>query len=385
MAINYTYPVKGTPITSDEFLIIDTTDNSTKRVTLSSVLALGQGGDVGVASLVASSPIVNSGTSTDVSLTLSTVPVSKGGTALTALGSAHQVMVVNEAEDSLEYKDITTIETVKNVTGATITKGTPVHATGWSESDGVAEINAASASNPSLMPAIGLAENDIPAGEIGHIIVLGVLEEIRTNQYGVGVGDVLYVAPGGGLTGDRPRGTDVIQPVAVILKSAGSGAGVLQVATVSQGASIPNVQNAEIIVGNASNVGESVAVTGEVSLTNAGVTAVESIAGNISIQGYRPIVQVEASGSITPQDVGKTLVSTDTSGGTISIDLEDSQDYTIGTEIQVIQKGSSTVEVTSSGGTTINGTTSIQIAAQYGEITLKKYSDNDWMAFGDVQ
>jgi len=40
MAINYTYPVKGSPVTADEFLIIDSVDNSTKKVTTSSVLSL---------------------------------------------------------------------------------------------------------------------------------------------------------------------------------------------------------------------------------------------------------------------------------------------------------------------------------------------------------
>ena len=40
MAINYTYPVKGSPVTTDEFLIIDSVDNSTKKVTASSVLSL---------------------------------------------------------------------------------------------------------------------------------------------------------------------------------------------------------------------------------------------------------------------------------------------------------------------------------------------------------
>ena len=40
MAINYTYPEKGSPVRSDEFLIIDSADDSTKKVTVSSVLSL---------------------------------------------------------------------------------------------------------------------------------------------------------------------------------------------------------------------------------------------------------------------------------------------------------------------------------------------------------
>ena len=40
MAINYTYPIKSSPVTADEFLIVDSVDNSTKKVTTSSVLSL---------------------------------------------------------------------------------------------------------------------------------------------------------------------------------------------------------------------------------------------------------------------------------------------------------------------------------------------------------
>jgi hypothetical protein len=71
MAINYTYPTKASPVTSDEFLIIDSTDNTTKIVTAASILALGQGSDAGVSSFAAASPLSNSGTSADVSLILS--------------------------------------------------------------------------------------------------------------------------------------------------------------------------------------------------------------------------------------------------------------------------------------------------------------------------
>ena len=113
MAINYTYPVKGSPITTDEFLIVDSSDNSTKKVTVANILALGTGGVQGVASLTAVSPISNIGTATDVNLTLTTVPVAKGGTNLTAVGAALNVLQVNSAGDGLEYVDV--VEGAKHV------------------------------------------------------------------------------------------------------------------------------------------------------------------------------------------------------------------------------------------------------------------------------
>lgn len=50
MAINYTYPVKTPPELADEVLIIDSTDNITRRASISSILELGAGG---VTSIVA--------------------------------------------------------------------------------------------------------------------------------------------------------------------------------------------------------------------------------------------------------------------------------------------------------------------------------------------
>ena len=384
MAINYTYPVKGSPVTTDEFLIIDSVDNSTKKVTVANILALGTGEDVGVASLTAVSPISNIGTSVDVNLTLNTVPVAKGGTGLTAVGTSHQVPTVNEAGTALEYKDATIIETVKNNTASTILKGTPLHATGWNEAEEVPEVAPANATNGAtdLMPCIGLAENDIPAGQIGHSLIVGVLDEIGTISYGVDVGDVLYVAPGGGLTGTRPTGTNIIQPVAVILKLAGSGAGVLQVATVSQGASMPNVNTGEIIVGDSTNIGQSVAMTGEVSISKAGVTEVTGIAGNVSIQGYSPLItKSDASFTIESDVFGKTILCT--AAGTTSISITDIENYPIGSEVELVNfKDAGSVKVQGAGSTSLGGGTTIE--AKYGKGTLKKAGTNSWVLFGQV-
>ena len=159
MAINYTYPSKGSPTTADDFLIIDNADASkpTKRVNIGNIISLG------VSSVTGTAPISASPTAGNVVLSLGTVPTTKGGTGLTAIGSSHQALVVNNGGTSLEYKDVTIIERVKNTTASTITKGTPVHATGWNESSGVAEVEPADATNgaTNLMPCIGLAEEDI--------------------------------------------------------------------------------------------------------------------------------------------------------------------------------------------------------------------------------
>lgn len=383
MAINYTYPVKGSPITSDEFLIIDSTDNSTKKVTVANVLALGQGGDVGVASLAAVSPISNIGTSADVNLTLNTVPIAKGGTNLTALGTAFQVMGVNESGDALAYTDVKVSETV--VADEAIAKGDPLYIS--NDTGGNVHVSRADAGNALKMPAVGLASEDISNGATGTMLIVGLLEDVKNNDIpstapNPVTNDIIYVANGGGLTSIKPTGTNLIQNVAIVVKTGNSGS--LQITAIGRSNDVPNIPSTQVWVGSSTGVATPRTLTGEVTISNTGVTEVTGIDGNVSIQGYRPIVEVTASGNIEPSDAGSTLVSTDNSGGNIVLDISDEVAYAVGTEIQIIQKGDSSVEVVSSGTTLINGGGTVSILAQYGSVTLKKYATDDWMAFGDI-
>src|SRR6056300_328079 len=109
MAINYTYPSKGSPTTADDFLIIDNADANkpTKRVNIGNIISLG------VSQVTGISPISASPTTGNVVLSLGTVPTANGGTGLTTIGSAHQTLVVNNGGTALEYKDVTIIERVK--------------------------------------------------------------------------------------------------------------------------------------------------------------------------------------------------------------------------------------------------------------------------------
>jgi hypothetical protein len=156
MAINYTYPLKGAPVTTDEFLIIDSADDSTKKVTVANILALGQGGDVGVATITVTSPIVKGADNTNVALSLGTVPTTKGGTGLTTLGTRGQVISVNSG-GTLSFDDSKIIETVR--ADETIAQGDPLYIV--SSVGGVVSVGRAMANNQAKMPSIGVATTSI--------------------------------------------------------------------------------------------------------------------------------------------------------------------------------------------------------------------------------
>lgn len=104
--------------------------------------------------------------------------------------------------------------TVKNVHGSTLTKGTPVHATGTSGN--TPEVIVASASNAATMPATFVLAEDLNDDEEGRAVLSGFMNGISTT--GFTEGNNLYVAPNGGYTQTKPTGADLIQNIAIVGK-----------------------------------------------------------------------------------------------------------------------------------------------------------------------
>jgi hypothetical protein len=102
---------------------------------------------------------------------------------------------------------------VKNTSGSTITAGTPVYAVSYS---GLTTIDKAL---PTTSPILGLLKTTLTDSQSGVVVVAGVLNNINLSAYAVG--DVLYVAEGGGLTKTRPAGGS--GAVGVVAKSGASG------------------------------------------------------------------------------------------------------------------------------------------------------------------
>jgi len=373
MAINYTYPEKGSPITTDEFLIIDSTDNSTKKVTVANILALGQGGDVGVATITVTSPIVKGDDNTNVALSLGTVPTTKGGTGLTTLGTRGQVMSVNSG-GTLSFDDSKIIETVR--ANEAIAQGDPLYVV--SSVGGVVSVGKAMANNQAKMPSIGVATTSIANNSTGTMHVVGLLpiDNMNTLLPGATANAKVYVGASGGLTLTKPTGTNLIQNVGIISKP--TGAGFIQITAIGRSNDIPNIPSANLWLGNASGVATPRAFSGEISLSNTGVTEVTGIDGNVSIQGYSPVEDSsDEEVALTDEYFGKTLVLSN--ANTIATITEDAE-YPIGTEISLINSAGSTTIAVSGGNLNGNDT----ISASYGQATLKKIASGEYVAYGDL-
>ena len=101
---------------------------------------------------------------------------------------------------------------VRNNSGSSIAKGTPVYISGYSTKPTIAKSDS---DDLTTFPVIGITQSAITNGSDGVIIVSGIFEDVNTSSYTAG--EILYVANGGGLTDTIPTGGS--GAVAVVAKS----------------------------------------------------------------------------------------------------------------------------------------------------------------------
>jgi hypothetical protein len=101
---------------------------------------------------------------------------------------------------------------VKNTSGVTIAKGTPVYATGSVGSSGEVEVAAADYTNSAKMPSIGITDAQLIANAEGNAVVVGEVMGLATNSYSIN--QELFVGTAG-LLGALPT-TGEAQSIAVV-------------------------------------------------------------------------------------------------------------------------------------------------------------------------
>ena len=113
--------------------------------------------------------------------------------------------------------------TVKNVSGGTLLKGTPVYSTG-SVSGFSLHVDMADAGDPAKMPAIGVLNQNLDDDEEGELIILGEIQGVDTNSYAPGT--EVYVADGGGWQAGPPTDSSVeVQFLGVVTRQNANGGG----------------------------------------------------------------------------------------------------------------------------------------------------------------
>lgn len=200
---------------------------------------------------------------------------------------------------------------------------------------------------------------------------------------GAGAGDAITTGSNNTIIGDYP-GTASLSNTLVI--AAGSADRLKVDASGLYINGVPfNLNSAEIFLGNSSNQSVATAVTGEVTISNTGVTEVTGIDGNISIQGFKPIItQTGQTRTLSEGDEGSLIIATNVDFTTVTIPLNI---FTLGTEIELLRKSATgTLSISAASGVTLNGASqgSESVTAQWGSVTIKLIGTNEWWAVGGI-
>ena len=202
---------------------------------------------------------------------LNNIKINDSYTLPAADGTADQV-ITTDGSGQLSFVDQSAINAgnaervviyAKNTSGASISKGTPVHITGTVGATDTVEIAPADAGNSAKMPAVGLLDDTLANNAFGYVITGGFMDNITTDPIDGATpssNDTVYVKAGGGLTLTKPTGSNLIQNVAKVGKVSGGNAGSLIVSSILRTNDVPNLTTGKIWVGSAANTIESATV-----------------------------------------------------------------------------------------------------------------------------
>ena len=123
--------------------------------------------------------------------------------------------------------------------------------------------------------------------------------------------------------------------------------------------------------------GTSLTVTGNVTATG-DITATGTVVGHVAIN------TVGSSYTLLLADDGKIVEVNNASANTLTVSPDSTTNFTVGTQILVIQIGAGQTTLTAGAGVTINATPGLKLRDQFSSATLIKRAANDWIALGDL-
>lgn len=126
-------------------------------------------------------------------------------------------------------------------------------------------------------------------------------------------------------------------------------------------------------------------VVGAYATSGSGVAATYDDSGNtltVSRGAVTVNAQTGTSYTLVLADAPKFVTMSNASASTLTVPLNSSVAYPVGTIIEGAQLGAGQVTITATGGVTINATPGLKIAAQYGTFGLIKTATDTWLAYG---
>jgi hypothetical protein len=126
-------------------------------------------------------------------------------------------------------------------------------------------------------------------------------------------------------------------------------------------------------IGNSNAV--LVSDTGTQTLTNKTLTApVITLSTNAQTSSYTLVLS----------DSSKVVEMSNASANTLTIPLNSSAAFPVGSQIIILQTGAGQTTIAGTGGVTVNGTPGLKLRAQFSSATLIKRGTDTWVSLGDL-
>jgi len=169
---------------------------------------------------------------------------------------------------------------VRNSSGITLNKGDVVFASGFHVGSGLPEVSEADSSSAATMHAIGIVNETIANNATGEVLASGKMDALDTSSFLEG--DILFVSETPGeFTSTRPTSTAIVQTIATVLRS-NLTQGVIEIISNNVNG-LPNLPNGEMWLGNASAFPTPVIMSGDITISNTGVTTIGTGVVDISM------------------------------------------------------------------------------------------------------
>ena len=105
----------------------------------------------------------------------------------------------------------------------------------------------------------------------------------------------------------------------------------------------------------------------------------------LKVDSLTPITQKSESYTLSTLDHRDDLIEMGSSSAlTLTIPLNSSIAYPVGTSLDILQTGAGQVTIAGDSGVTVNATPGLKLRTQWSSATLLKRAEDTWVVYGDL-
>jgi hypothetical protein len=230
--------------------------------------------------------------------------------------------------------------------------------------------------------------------------VAGTGLTLTGNTFSINTGTTVDLSTAQTLTNKTINGSNnTISNIAISTAVSGLGTGVATFLGTPSSANLISAITDEtgtgaLVFGTSPTIATPILTLSSTTSTASGRIAFDATNDKIIVgDGTSAIEFAPSTTLINPQTASYTLVAADkdkmvemsvASANNLTVPLNSSVPYAIGTKITVVQTGTGQTTIAPTGGVTINGTPGLKLRAQWSAVTLVKRATDTWVAFGDL-